>query len=47
MEGSSREVLQQEQIHIFVRTTLPGALWIAKVDFNVGRYREVLVLGHL
>jgi hypothetical protein len=30
--GSSREVLPQEQIRIFVRARLPGTLWVAGRD---------------
>jgi hypothetical protein len=33
--GSSREVLPQEQIGVFVRATLPGTLWIAEVDLHI------------
>src|SRR5689334_20684343 len=45
--GSSREVLPQEQIGVFVCATLPGALWIAEVDLHIGSNRKRLVLGHL
>src|ERR1700733_14095222 len=45
--GSSREVLPQQEIRVFVRAALPGTLWITEVDLNIRRYREVFVLGHL
>jgi len=45
--GSSREALAYQQIRIFVRSTPPGALWIAEIDFHIRRYGKVLVLGHL
>src|SRR5258705_2657926 len=45
--GSSREVLAQQQICIFVCATLPGTLRIAKVDLHIRSYRKILVLRHL
>src|SRR5215469_4643995 len=45
--GSSREVLPQEQIRVFVRTTLPWTLWIAEVDAHIRCYRKLLVFRHL
>ena len=45
--GSSWEVLSQEQICIFIRSTLPGTLWIAEVDLHIRGYRKLFVLGHL
>jgi hypothetical protein len=44
---SSREVLPQQQIRIFVRATLPGTLRIAEVDLHICGYRKFLVLRHL
>ena len=45
--GSSWEVLSQEPICIFIRSTLLGTLWIAEVDLHIRGYRKLLVLGHL
>src|ERR1700678_3213615 len=45
--GASRKILAQQQIGVFVRATLPGALRIAEVNLHIGSYREVLVFGHL
>ena len=45
--GSSREVLPQQQVGVFVRATLPGTLRIAEVDLHIRSYRKVLVFGHL
>jgi hypothetical protein len=44
---STREVLLQEQIGVFVCSTLPGTLWIAEVDLHICGYRKLLVLRHL
>ena len=44
---ASREVLSQQQIGVFVRTALPGALRIAEVDLHIRSYRKVFVFCHL
>ena len=45
--GSSREVLPQQQVGVFVRATLPGTLRIAKVHLHIGGYRKVFVFRHI
>jgi len=40
--GSSREVLPQQKIRVFVGAALPGTLRITEVDLHIiRRYREV------
>jgi hypothetical protein len=43
--GSSREVLPQQEICVFVGAALPGTLRITEVNLNIRRYREVFVLA--
>src|SRR5271168_2715568 len=45
--GSSREVLPQQQICIFVCSTLPGTLRITEINLHLRRHRKVLVFRHL
>src|SRR5260221_11527010 len=45
--GSSREVLPQQEIRVFVGPALPGTLRITEVDLHIHRYREVLAFGHI
>jgi len=45
--SASREVLPQEQIGVFVLTTLPRALRIAELDLHIRSYRKVFVFCHL
>src|SRR5262249_32478517 len=45
--GSSREVLSEEKIGVFVRSTLPGTLRIAEINLHICSYRKLLVFGHL
>jgi hypothetical protein len=45
--GSSREVLPQQQICIFVSSTLPGTLRITEINLHIRRHRKVLVFRHL
>lgn len=45
--GSAREVLSQEPVGVFVRSTLPGALRIAEIDGDVGFHREAAMIGEL
>jgi len=40
---SSREVLPQQQIRIFVRATLPWTLRITEVDLHIYGYRKFLL----
>ena len=44
---SFREVLPQQAIGVFIRTTLPGTSRIAKIDLDVGVQAEALMLSHL
>ena len=39
--------MSQQQIGVFVRAALPGALRIAEVDLHIHSYRKVLVFRHL
>ena len=39
------EVLSQQSVDLFIRASLPGALRVAEVDFDVGRKREAFVIG--
>ena len=45
--GSLGQVLSQQSIGVFVRSSLPGAVRITEVNFYIRRYREVFVFGHL
>src|SRR5271169_5020899 len=45
--GSLRQVLPQQAIGVFVRSSLPGAVRIAEVNFHIRGYREGFVFGHL
>src|SRR5271156_4053208 len=45
--GSLRQVLPQQAVGVFVRSSLPGAVRIAEVDFHICGYREGFVFGHL
>src|SRR6478735_12281577 len=38
--GSFRKVLPQQTVGVLIGTALPGALWIAEVDVNIGRQRK-------
>src|SRR5271168_4135088 len=44
---SLRQVLPQQAVGVFVRSSLPGAVRIAEVDFHIRGYREGFVFGHL
>ncbi len=37
------EVLPQQSVDLFIRASLPRALRVAEVDFDVGRKREAFV----
>ena len=41
------KVLPQQSIDLLVRATLPRALRIAEIDFDIGCQREALVIRHL
>src|SRR5271168_1548251 len=45
--SSLRQVLSQQAVGVFVRSSLPGAVRIAEVDFHIRGYREGFVFGHL
>ena len=45
--GSFRKVLPQQTVSVLIGTTLPGALWIAEVDINIGRERESSMIRKL
>ena len=38
--GAFQKVLSQQTIGVLIGTALPGALWIAEVDVNIGRQRK-------
>jgi hypothetical protein len=40
------EVLSQQSVDLFVRTSLPRSGGIAQVDFDIGTQREALVIGY-
>jgi len=42
--GTSREVLPQQQIGVFIGAALPGTWRIAEVDLHIGSYRNVFLL---
>src|SRR5271154_5475938 len=42
--GSLRQVLTQQTVGVFVRSSLPGAVRIAEVDFHIRGSREGLSL---
>ena len=41
------EVLPEQSVGVFIRSTLPGTLRIAEVDGDVGRQSEAFVVRHL
>jgi len=45
--GALGQVLAEEPVGVFVRSSLPGAAWIAEGHLDVGGDREAGVLGHL
>ena len=45
--GFLGQVLSQQPVGVLVRAALPRTLRIAKIDFYMGGYAEVLVLRHL
>ena len=45
--GSLRQVLPQQAVGVFVRSSLPGAVRITEVNFHVRSDREAFVFRHL
>src|SRR5580698_10555709 len=43
--GSLRQVLSQQAVGVFVRSSLPGAVRITEVNFHIRGYREGFVFG--
>src|SRR4030095_5537488 len=44
--GFLGKILSQQAVGVFVRCSLPGAVWITEIDFHIRSYREGLVFGH-
>ena len=44
---SSREVLSQQEMGVFIGAALPRTLRVAKIYFHIGGHRKLLVPGHL
>src|SRR5580698_5627103 len=45
--GSLRQVLSQQAVGVFVRSSLPGAVRITEINFHIRGHGEGLVLRHL
>ena len=45
--SSLREVLSQQTVGVLIGTALPGTLWIAEVDVDVGCQRKSAMIGKL
>src|SRR5271168_2578564 len=45
--GSLRQVLTQQAVGVFVRSSLPGAVRITEINFHIRGYREGFVFSHL
>jgi hypothetical protein len=45
--GSLRQILSQQAVGVFVRSSLPGAVRITEVNFHIRGYREGFVFSHL
>ena len=44
--GSLRQVLTQQAVGVFVRSSLPGGVRITEVNFHIRGYREAFVFSH-